>query len=232
MSSRITRDHGPMKKLPKAPRKTSTAAKKPSKKAARLKQKSARPTKKAPAPTKVTRPSTKPSKVRRYAAFLRGVSPMNAKMPELKRCFERGGFTDVKTVLASGNVVFSAPAASEAALAKRAETAMQAQLGHSFLTIVRSVAALRAILERDAFSSFRLAANAKRVVTFMKRAPKTKLETPLALESARIVCVVGSEAYSAYVPGPRGPVFMTLIEKTFGKDITTRTWDTIKKVAK
>jgi len=30
--------------------------------------------------------------MRRYAAFLRGVSPMNAKMPELKRCFEAAGF--------------------------------------------------------------------------------------------------------------------------------------------
>lgn len=26
--------------------------------------------------------------MRRYAAFLRGVSPMNAKMPELKKAFE------------------------------------------------------------------------------------------------------------------------------------------------
>jgi hypothetical protein len=26
----------------------------------------------------------------RYAAFLRGVSPMNAKMPELKKAFEEG----------------------------------------------------------------------------------------------------------------------------------------------
>jgi hypothetical protein len=34
------------------------------------------------------------------------------------------------------------------------------------------------------------------------------------------------------VPGPRGPVFMTLIEKTFGKDVTTRTWDTVAKAAK
>jgi len=25
---------------------------------------------------------------------------------------------------------------------------------------------------------------------------------------------------------------MTLIEKTFGKDVTTRTWDTVKKVAR
>ena len=47
---------------------------------------------------------------RHYAAFLRGVSPMNAKMPEVKRCFEAAGFTDVKTLLSSGNVVFGAKA--------------------------------------------------------------------------------------------------------------------------
>src|SRR5258707_3906639 len=46
--------------------------------------------------------------VPRYAAFLRGVMPTNAKMPDLKRAFEAAGFTDVRTVLASGNVVFSA----------------------------------------------------------------------------------------------------------------------------
>ena len=37
---------------------------------------------------------------------------------------------------------------------------------------------------------------------------------------------------AAYVPGAKGPVFMTLIEKTFGKDVTTRTWDTVQKVAR
>src|SRR6266571_3992631 len=42
----------------------------------------------------------------------------------------------------------------------------------------------------------------------------------------------GSEVFSAYVPGLRGPVFMTLIEKSFGKDVTTRTWETVKKVAR
>jgi len=31
---------------------------------------------------------------------------------------------------------------------------------------------------------------------------------------------------------PRGPAFMTLIERTFGQAVTTRTWDTVKKVAK
>lgn len=214
---------------PKKPKRRSAA---PAKQAAPPTKKSPPPTKQAAPSTRVTRRSTKSAKLQRYAAFLRGVSPMNAKMPELKRSFEAAGFTDVKTVLGSGNVVFSAPAASEASLAARAEAAMEAELGRHFSTIVRTVAALRAMLAADPFSRFRLSRDAKRVVTFMKQTPQAKFETPVAFESARILCVVGSEAFSAYVPGPRGPVFMTLIEKTFGKDITTRTWDTVKKVSK
>ena len=49
--------------------------------------------------------------------------PTNAKMPELKKAFESAGFTDVKTVLSSGNVVFSARDASETSLQRKAEAA-------------------------------------------------------------------------------------------------------------
>ncbi len=38
--------------------------------------------------------------------------------------------------------------------------------------------------------------------------------------------------FSAYLPTPKGPGFMTLIDKTFAKHVTTRTWDTIAKVAR
>ncbi len=168
----------------------------------------------------------------RYAAFLRGVSPMNAKMPELKKCFETAGFTDVKTVLSSGNVVFSARASSEASLERKAESAMKNELGRSFLTIVRSLDALRAILASDPYVAFRLSPVAKRVVTFLRKRPEARLTLPIELDGARILFLEGSDAFSAYVPGPRGPVFMTLIEKTFGQEVTTRTWDTIKKVTR
>ena len=178
----------------------------------------------APAKAKAAAPKgrTHASSLRRYAAFLRGVSPMNAKMPDLVRSFEAAGFSDVKTLLSSGNVVFSAPRSSETTLAKRAEAAMQAELGHSFSVIVRSVDDLRAMLESHPFSSFSLARDAKRVVTFLKRPPKSKLATPIEFDAARILCVKGSHVFTAYVPGPRGPVFMTLIEKTFGKDVGHR----------
>jgi len=168
----------------------------------------------------------------RYAAFLRGVSPMNAKMPELKRCFEEAGFTDVRTLLSSGNVVFDARAASEAALERRAEAAMEKGLGRTFHTIVRPVSRLAELLEVDPFARFDLPADAKRVVTFLREPHGAELSLPLEVDGARILAMEGREIFTAYVPSPRGPVFMTLIQKTFGENVTTRTWDTVRKCSK
>src|SRR6266849_2166689 len=122
----------------------------------------------------------------RYAAFLRGVMPVNAKMPDLKKAFEAAGFTDVKTILASGNVVFSARAASEASLQQRAEAAMAERLGRTFLTIIRPIEALRDLLESDPYKAFRLEPTAKRVVTFLRRRPASKPALPVEFEGARI----------------------------------------------
>jgi uncharacterized protein (DUF1697 family) len=168
----------------------------------------------------------------RYAALLRGVSPTNAKMPELVRSFEAAGFTEVRTVLSSGNVVFSARAAPESALARKAEAAMNKEIGRSFLTIVRSLGALEGILASDPYQAFVLAPGAKRVVSFLRDPPQTKPRLPIELDGALILCLKGREAYSTYVPTPRGPVFMDLIEKTLGNAVTTRTWDTVKRIAR
>lgn len=166
----------------------------------------------------------------RYVAFLRGVSPMNAKMPELRAAFEAAGFGNVKTVLASGNVVFDARAASVEALQRKAEKAMEAQLERGFLTIVRPVLALEELLAADPFARLRLPAGAKRVVTFLRGDPPA-VRLPEEVQGARILGVQGREVLTAYVPQAGNPVFMNLIEKTFGKDVTTRTWDTVRKCA-
>ena len=167
----------------------------------------------------------------RYVAFLRGVSPMNAKMPELKRCFEAAGFTNVRTVLASGNVVFDATSRSELAIARKAEAAMSESLDRGFWTVVRPVAHLQALIEVDPYRGFRLSATAKRVVTFLREPLDAPPKLPPEKEGARILAIAGAEIFTAYEPTPGNPVFMALIEKTFGTDITTRTWDTVKKCA-
>ena len=104
----------------------------------------------------------------RYVAFLRGVSPMNARMPELKACFESIGFADVKTILASGNVVFTSTKKTEPALVKAIESGMAKHLSRSFPVIVRSTDQLLAILKVDPYSGS-VSPNAKRVVTFDSR---------------------------------------------------------------
>jgi uncharacterized protein (DUF1697 family) len=153
-------------------------------------------------------------------------------MPELKHCFEQAGFTNVKTVLSSGNVVFDASAGPIAAIEKAAEAAMSQHLGRTFYTIVRSVAALDKMLASEPHKKFRLSSEAKCIVSFIRKAPKTIPSLPIKKDGAQILTMTPTEIFSAYVPNPLGPVFMVLIEKTFGKEVTTRTWDTVKKCAK
>jgi len=167
----------------------------------------------------------------RFVAFLRGVSPMNAKMPALKRCFEVEGFSDVRTLLSSGNVVFNARSSSLATLERRAEKAMQSELGRSFHTIVRSTELLQELIESDPFAEFSLPPAAKRVITFLRGHAESKLRLPIERDGASILKFTGSEVLAAYVPGPKGPVFMNLLERTFGTNITTRTLDTVRKCA-
>jgi uncharacterized protein (DUF1697 family) len=152
-------------------------------------------------------------------------------MADLVRCFESEGFSEVKTVLGSGNVVFSTAAQSTATLERRAEAAMARSLGRSFHTIVRSSAVLRRLLADDPFARLDQRRQAKRVVTFLRRASRSQLTLPLEVHGARIHAVSGREVFTTYVPTPRGPVFMALIEKSFGTAITTRTWDTVRKCA-
>src|SRR5215471_10467688 len=173
--------------------------------------------------------------MKRYAAFLRGVSPMNLRMPELKAAFERAGFREVKTLLSSGNVVFDARDDDPRAIERKAETAMKKELGKTFMTFVRPVAGLRTMLEADPFAEFDVK-GAKRVVTFLHERPtaatRSKLKLPVELDGARILAIRADAVFTAYVRSPKGPVFMTLLEKTFGKDVTTRTWETVQKAAK
>lgn len=167
----------------------------------------------------------------RYIAFLRGVSPMSAKMADLKRCFEKLGFKDVKTVLSSGNVVFTGAAKSETSLAKTIEAGMAKHLPRSFPVIVRKVDHLLALLKADPYSGFNISPKSKRVVTFLSEPNRRALSLPIDIDGVRILSVKSTEVFVTYVPNSRGPVFMTLIEKTFGKNVTTRTWDTIRKCA-
>lgn len=167
----------------------------------------------------------------RYVAFLRGISPLNTRMPDLVRCFEAAGFADVRTLLASGNVVFSARSTAPAALQRRAEAALQAGLGRSLAAFVRPAAFLQEMVAADPFAAFDVAPGAKRVVTFLREPVAPRRDLPIEQDGVRILQAAAAEVFTAYSPHPKGPVFMTLLEREFGADITTRTLETVRKCA-
>lgn len=167
----------------------------------------------------------------RHVAFLRGVSPTNARMPDVQRCFEAAGFTAVSTILASGNVAFDAPAADPSQIERRAEQALLAGLGRPFPVIVRTSSHLQRLLEGDPYAAHGIPPDAKCVVTFLRAPAEPRVPLPLARDLASVFVRIGGEVYSAYLPTARGPVFMVLIERAFGSDVTTRTWQTVQRCA-
>ena len=167
----------------------------------------------------------------RFVAFLRGVSPQNARMADLKAAFESAGFAEVRTVLGSGNVVFDAEDAGARMLEHRAEAAMSAMLGRTFYTIIRRRDDLARLVADEPYTRHGIPSDAKRVVSFLREPAAPRVPLPLALDHASVFLQDGREVFSAYVPTDKGPVFMKLIERVFGTEVTTRTWDTVIRCA-
>ena len=77
-----------------------------------------------------------------YAAFLRGINVGGHRamqMKPLSRAFASLGFKDVRTLLASGNVLFSAPPASRVGLVRKIEEKLEETFGSEISVILRSV---------------------------------------------------------------------------------------------
>jgi uncharacterized protein (DUF1697 family) len=89
--------------------------------------------------------------VTRYAAFLRGVNlgKRTVKSADLKAAFEAMGFTDVKTLLASGNVLFDAT--SGKGLKAKIEAGLKGRFGFEIGTVLRSIDELKAMVKADPF---------------------------------------------------------------------------------
>ena len=87
----------------------------------------------------------------RYAAFLRGVNlgKRQVKSADLLTAFTAMGFDNVKTLLASGNVLFDAKATK--GLKARIEAGLFEQFGFAVPTVLRSVDELAAMVQSDPF---------------------------------------------------------------------------------
>lgn len=173
----------------------------------------------------------------RYAAFLRGIMPSNPNMKsdKLRGVFDGLGFEQVGSVLASGNIVFSSSKRSVPKLEQEIQRALSAELGIAGGTIVRTLPELDALIGTDPFAGLTHASGSYLVVTFLKDGVAPPSELPS--DPDPLTKVLGfdpdARAFLTVVdnsnPG-KTPDFMRWLEKSYGKDITTRTWPTVLKV--
>lgn len=87
----------------------------------------------------------------RHAAFLRGVNlgKRTVRSAELKAAFEAMGFENVKTLLASGNVLFDARASGT--LKARIEAGLEAGFGFKVPIVLRTIDELKAMVAANPF---------------------------------------------------------------------------------
>ena len=81
----------------------------------------------------------------KYFAFLRAINVggHTVKMDRLKSLFEKIGFVNVETFIASGNVVFETKSKSVDFIKKKIETDLYKQLGYEVATFIRTLDELK-----------------------------------------------------------------------------------------
>ena len=175
----------------------------------------------------------------KYAAFLRGINVgghKTVKMEELKKAFAALGFEKVKTLLASGNVLFAAPSASESTLAKKIEAKLAQTFGHEIGVLIRKIEGLQRLAGANPFAEIKVTPQTRLYVTFLSEKTKGSLKIPYESpdKNFKIIRSTASEVCSVLTlsPNSRTVDLMSVLEKEFGRKVTTRNWNTIEKVLK
>jgi uncharacterized protein (DUF1697 family) len=172
----------------------------------------------------------------RYVALLRGVNiGPNKRVPmaDLRAMAERMGFTDVATILQSGNLVFSAAKGTPASLEKALEAECAERIGVETDFLVRTAAEWRAIVAANPFPKEAKADPARLVVVCLKAAATAAAVKALeaAIPGREVVRAKGRELY-AYYPDGQGTSKLTpaLIDRELGTRGTARNWNTTLKL--
>jgi uncharacterized protein (DUF1697 family) len=168
-----------------------------------------------------------------YAAFLRGVNVggVNLKMAEVATALTDAGFTNVRTILATGNVLLES-SSGVAAVRKKAEATLRQRFGYDAWVLAYDIDTVRAVVdgypfepEVDGYQSY---------VTFVAEA--AVLDELAALgDQAGPDEKIGRGDGVVYWQVPKGSTLDSTIGKTMGKpryksSTTTRNLRTLAKV--
>ena len=172
----------------------------------------------------------------RHIAFLRAINVggHTVKMDHLRTLFAGMGFTNVETFIASGNVIFDAPAADTPALERTIETGLRAALGYRVDTFIRSPAELAAIADRWPFAASERETPHTLYVAFMGTEPdeEARARVLALVNTVDALHVDGRELYWLRREGVgESAIAGAVIEKALGGPATVRNMRTVARLA-
>lgn len=174
-----------------------------------------------------------------YVAFLRAINVGGhnlVPMQELRKAFTSLRFKNVRTLLASGNVLFEAPKAGTAVLERRIETKLLKTFGREIGVLLRSREHLELLGASQPFKGILVTPQTKFYVTFLSEKPVKSLQVRYESPGGdfTILRASTSEVFSVLTVSPNAGStdLMKILEKRFGLRITTRNWQTIVRVLK
>ena len=171
----------------------------------------------------------------RYVALLRAINVGGhvVKMEKLRALFEELDFSDVETVIASGNVLFSSSVRNASALEETIERHLQRALGYEVTTFVRTPAEMATIAGFDPFPG-EVREGHTLSVAFLKRDPGRQVAE--RLHGMRTdydeLLLRGRELYwLARGRMTDSKVWKTPMEKVLGGPATSRNITTVRRLA-
>jgi uncharacterized protein (DUF1697 family) len=171
-----------------------------------------------------------------YVAFLRGINVGGnklIKMDALAAAFTAAGFRNVKTYIASGNVIFTARTTALEALAKKIEKCLLRTFRHQISVLVFPLTELKAIVSSKPFKRAGRGDNAM-LFTVLLRTPSTRSEPPLESKTEKFK-VVAMQDRAVFILARRKKTGWfgfpnNWVEKEFGVTASTRNWSTLEKI--
>jgi uncharacterized protein (DUF1697 family) len=172
----------------------------------------------------------------KYVALLRGINVGGHQVPmaKLKKTFEEQGCENVQTILVSGNVVFEAKKENLFIFTKKLEIALAKAFGFSIPVLLRTGHDIEKLIASVPFKGITVTPETRLYVTFfLEKQANTQLPR-MPGKDIQILKVTDTEVYSVLRLSPNvGTIdLMSFLEKEFSKNITTRNWNTLIKIAK
>ena len=173
-----------------------------------------------------------------YVAFLRGINVGgHHKIPVavLREEMRKLDLGNVQTLLNSGNIVFDAIPVEIETLEKKISAHLETVFEFAIPTIIRKSETIIGLLEEDPFRDVQLTKDIRLYVSFLKKKIEIDLELPWTSEEGayKIIAMKDNTILSVLdLSATKTPYAMNTLERYFGTDITTRNWNTIKRLEK